>query len=260
MLKRSKATTVCTEWADKDILICDISLVGVTVLEADMNRIRRIATTIGLVLTVAIHPVAGEPRPTATKSSATRDQRDIRLEPSGVTFRIPEVWLEWHRQFGNNLHLTREKLEKVKDGGGEWDTEYAAVVNAAIPFDRCSVHVGSEGWGKDGVSFGDLQMRAYVVPETPEKVATAIAKSALVAAGKYDKRAQADNGRTGNWHRATVKYGLWYGDYGGTAVVDVYARPIGKETAVFAFMYAESRDHADAIADILKSVAPLDGK
>jgi hypothetical protein len=47
----------------------------------------------------------------------------------------------------------------VRVGHGEWDSEYASVVNASLPFEDCAAHVGGEGWGWQGLSFGDLQVR-----------------------------------------------------------------------------------------------------
>jgi hypothetical protein len=219
-----------------------------------MNRVSRAAAAAALALAALSTPAAGDPRAGEAKPSATRDGREVRLEPSGVTFRVPQAWVDYHAKFGKNLHLTRAELDAARDGAGEWDTEYAAVANAALPFDRCAAHAGGEGWGRDGVSFGDLQVRAYVVPGGPDQVAAAVAKAGLAAAARYDKRARAGGGTAGDWHRATVRYDLWYGDYGGTAVVDVYARPVGKDTVVFVFMHADHRDYEEAITDMLKSV------
>jgi hypothetical protein len=65
----------------------------------------------------------------------------------------------------------REKeLALVKIGAGEWDTEYARVVNSAMRFQDCVAHVGGEGWGKDGSSFGDVQLRVYLTPLSEEQV------------------------------------------------------------------------------------------
>jgi len=77
---------------------------------------------------------------------ATREGQKIILHPSGVTLNVPQQWLEWDERFHNNFHLTRDELEKVHNGEGQWDTEYAKVVNAALPFTDCAAHVGGEGW------------------------------------------------------------------------------------------------------------------
>ena len=88
----------------------------------------------------------------------------IRLNPSGATFKIPESWLKWHAGFKNNLHLTRAELDKVKTAEGNWDKEYAHIANELLPFSQCVAHVGGEGWGRDAVSYADLQLRALRRP------------------------------------------------------------------------------------------------
>ncbi len=77
---------------------------------------------------------------------ATRVGRTTHLHPSDATFQIPQDWLDWNAEFHNNLHLTHRELRKVRIGFGEWDYEYARVVNAALPFEHCAAHVGGEGW------------------------------------------------------------------------------------------------------------------
>ena len=106
---------------------------------------------IGIQLT-ALRATGEEPESARAESSATIQNRTIQLKPSGAEFEIPEAWLAWHAQFKNNLHLTRAELEKVKNAEGDWDKEYAEVLNAVIPFARCAVHVGGEGWGGHRVS------------------------------------------------------------------------------------------------------------
>src|SRR3972149_6742452 len=101
---------------------------------------------------------------------ATREGRTIRLHPSGITLQIPQDWLEWNAEVHNNLHLTHRELRKVRRGHGEWDYEYARVVNAVLPFEHCAAHVGGEGWGWDAVSFGDVQLRAYVTSLTAQEI------------------------------------------------------------------------------------------
>ncbi|HEV3136516.1 MAG TPA: hypothetical protein VGZ26_01405, partial [Pirellulales bacterium] len=54
--------------------------------------------------------------------------------------------------------------------------------------------------------------------------------------------------------RATLRYNLWYTDYGGTANVDVFARSFGKQTAVLVFMYSDSaRGPRKEVSEIVKS-------
>src|SRR5437016_455902 len=92
---------------------------------------------------------------------ATRSGRTIILHPSEARFNIPADWLTWYNKFHNNLHLNAKELESVRVGQGEWDTEYALVVNSALSFQTCTAHVGGEGWGKKSSSFADVQLRVY---------------------------------------------------------------------------------------------------
>jgi hypothetical protein len=190
---------------------------------------------------------------------AVRRGRTIVLQPSGFSFTIPEKWLEWHADHRNNLHLSREELEAVKDGAGEWDTEYGQVVNASLPFSKCAAHVGSEGWGRKGVAWSDVQVRAYVVASAPKDVQETVAKEGAARAKKFSDRVTDVRSMEDGWHRATVSYVRWYGDYGGIAYVDAYARRFGDETAVLVFMYCEGGRSAP-VADIVKSFARLPQK
>jgi hypothetical protein len=128
-----------------------------------VEEIHTLVTTLGSIMTretksTNVWFVAqGEPRGKSTYH-ATLDGRTVALHPSGTTFEIPASFLKWHKQFKNNLHLSRAELQKVERGAGDWDTEYAKVINAVLPFDKCAVHIGGEGWGRDAVSFADLQM------------------------------------------------------------------------------------------------------
>jgi hypothetical protein len=174
---------------------------------------------------------------------ATRQERTIYLHPSDVSFQIPQDWLYWDTEFHNNLHLTHRALEKVRFGAGEWDTEYGDVVNSALPFEYCAVHVGGEGWGREGVSFGDLQLRAYVTDLSSAEILRRISGPAFATAKKLSTgnfygsgQVQTDIGEEGPWRRAVIRYSLFYGDYGGIANVEFYLRPVSKYQLVMVFM------------------------
>lgn len=191
-------------------------------------------------------PVSAEPH-------ATFQGGTIHLEPCGASFKIPEPWLKWHAEFKNNLHLSRADLAKVKDGEGDWDKEYAEVVNAVLPFSNCAAHAGGEGWGRQSVSFTDLQMRAYIVDMTPKQVQEKLSKDGVARASKFSKHVSVAQARHGDWSRGSVSYLLHYGDYGGTAQVDMYARAFATQTAVLVFMHIEDRDKEFEQEKILES-------
>lgn len=188
--------------------------------------------------------------PTPIGAYATRDGRNITVQPYSVSFRVPQQWLEWNDQFHNNFHLGAD-LKDVRNGGGEWDTEYAQVVNAALPFEYCAIHAGGDGWGKQGSSFADVQMRVYDTPFTNENVLNGIRGGAFNAAKRISSKSEIVEARDPEWQSAEVNYFLWYGDYGGTARVRFYLHPVGSHTIVFVFMGGDEKE----VRDILNSVS-----
>lgn len=163
----------------------------------------------------------------------------FKLEPTGASFDIPRQWLDWNAEFHNGIHLSRAQLDGVRVGDGEWDKEYAEIVNLVLPFGACLVHAGDDGWGKNAVSFADVQMRAYVVEPDPKKVTQRFQKYGPSGALRFSKKVSIVCGSFEEWQRVTLSYPLWYKDYGGTANIDVFSRAIGRQTAVLVFMYAE---------------------
>jgi|GEM_PF-2662801 len=173
---------------------------------------------------------------------ATRQNRTIYLHPSGVSFQIPQDWLDWNAEFYNNLHLTHRELEGVRFGAGEWDSEYGEVVNSALPFEHCAAHVGGEGWGREGVSFGDLQLRTYVTDLSSAEILKRISGPASATAKRvssqivHDPVVRVSSGQEGQWQRAIIQYDLFYGDYGGRANIEFYLKPVGQYQLVLVFM------------------------
>jgi hypothetical protein len=183
------------------------------------------------------------------KVFSERHDKTVAIQPSGVTFTLPESWLKWNGQFKNNLHFTREELARVQDADEkcEWDHEYAKIVNALLPFDRCAFHGGGEGWGHDGVSFDDVQMRAYVGSWAPERLSKDIAsKSPQLGAHKQSQE--------GPWKVNSLSTKVWYGDYGGVATVDIYSQKKDATTVVLVFMRSDYRGKQDAeIREVIDS-------
>jgi len=223
---------------------------------------------------------------------ATRTKDLIEVVPLGVSFRIPQRWLDWDKGFHNNLHLTEEELAAVKTGDdADWDPEYAIVVNAVLPFERCAIHAGAEGWGRRGVSYGDLQMRVYVLDQVPEKTeAKVISVGVQAVRTLFTPRRVAWRARGGpvtdrppklpknpdqpprdmkmpvtrssqdQWRQVAVSYDLDYGDYGAKASVDFRIRRMRGRTVAVVFMYTDFDDQAPAIKAILGSFAAPDDK
>jgi hypothetical protein len=185
---------------------------------------------------------------------STRRGNIITLHPETATFRLNDTMVNWFAGFKNNLHLTRGELAKVEQGAGDWDTEYALVCNAALPFSRCCAHVGEEGWGKEGVSFADLQVRVYVLEKKVDEVGRQIEELGTAKVREITKKPpRVTKNGTGAWKRWDFAYDRWYGDYGGTAHVDFRARQMGGRTMVFVFMYTTYFSQEAKIRSILDS-------
>lgn len=119
----------------------------------------------------------------AQQSFATRSGRTITLHPSEVAFDVPADWISWYREFHNNIHLSAKELQSVREGhGAEWDTEYAKVVNAVLPFRDCVAHLGGDGWGQEGSSYPAVHLRAYVTEMTEGDIKQRISTQGLSAA------------------------------------------------------------------------------
>lgn len=219
-----------------------------------------IAVTVAASLSYALWPAVIAGRATSdAERYASRQGRTIYLHPSGVSFQIAQDWMDWNAEFHNNLHLTPQELQTVRVGAGEWDSEYGEVVNSALPFEECAAHVGGEGWGRQGVSFGDLQVRAYVTNLGSQEIFQRISGSAWttakkVSSGVWPGQLQSDGLEDGPWRTAVIRYSVFYGDYGGVANVEFYVRPVSKYQLVLVFMSAGSSEVAKEKRAILDSV------
>jgi len=208
-----------------------------------------------------------------TKSKAchaTRDGVNITLHPLGATFQIPADWPEWNEKHSRCIHLSEEELEAVRDGHGEWDAEYGIVCNGLFLFENCVAHLGGKGWGRDSVSFADLQMRVYVVKGELEKTKQEIENRGKLILREVDKTldqrfagahtTSVSHSNDGIWNKTMLKYQRFYHDYGGTAQVDIRFRQADDNTIAFVFMYVggRARDHATTINAIIDSLAMND--
>jgi hypothetical protein len=194
----------------------------------------------------------------AKRPFSTREGTTITLRPSGAKFDVPQDWVAWDKQFGNNFHLSRKELDAVARGYGEWDTEYASVVNAVLPFDRCCAHVGDEGWGRDAVAFSDLQLRIYELTEKPEALEKRIESDGIADVQRFSGKAPTiKHDLAATWRRTVLSFDRFYEDYGATANVDFRVRRFEGRTFVFVFMYTDYRSQAESIASVLESFSSV---
>lgn len=95
-------------------------------------------------------------------------------------------------------------------------------------------------------------MRVYTGKGGVANVDTAVKTLGVPAAKTFSKKVALSHSRVGSWEVSNLSYFLDYGDYGGTARFDVYARTFGSETVALVFMYSDASDKKE-IANIVKS-------
>jgi hypothetical protein len=190
------------------------------------------AISIGLLLT---YPAGASQ--VKQRHFSTLEGRTIRMQPSGASFQIPPDW--------DGVYSEEVEIKKVKSGRGEWATEYAKVVNSALPFANCSVQAGRYLWGAP--TFFGVTMRGYVFESGAEEIEARISTKGLSAAQAIRTSTASnpsiDKKEIGEWHNILIHYNVWYYDYGGKANVEFYITSQGKETIVLVFMYAGSDPH-----------------
>jgi hypothetical protein len=193
--------------------------------------------------------------------------RVVILKPSRIAFRIPQAWLDHYdsppkypvanlreivtdpndldRYYSpkNNLHFTREELDQVESGeGNEWDVTFAKLVNELLPFEKCVFHGGGEGWGQQGHSFADLQMRVYLGSWDLVDIEKLVGERGLPAVRRISHGTPTwDRTKTAGWQVESLTFPMWFFDYGDTAVVDFYIRKFHKATIVLVFMHTTFR-------------------
>lgn len=215
----------------------------------------RLAVSCALLLLLGCEEVTQPNESSAEQSPRVElDGRTATIEPLGATLELPQRWLDWHAKFHNSIHRTRAELDAVRTATGDWDAEYAQVLEAALPFTACVFQGGGDGWGRQSNSYLDVQMRVYLPEMTPQQVRERVTTAGLVAAREFSDQAAARQAEFGDWQRTTLSYPLSYGDYGGTAAIDVFARSVAKQTIVLVFMhYADENHGEDEIQAIVRS-------
>jgi hypothetical protein len=147
------------------------------------------------------------------------------------------------------MHLSKRELEAIANTNkGEWDAEFTRFLNVAIPFDRCVAHVGSEGWGPNSRSFGDLQVRVYDIDGPGVGLEDQIVKAAKETVKPNGIRRYPTNNGT----RLIIGYPRTHFDYVGSAEVRFEIRRYKDRTIVFVFM--TMTNHASEIREILESI------
>ena len=164
----------------------------------------------------------------------------------------------------DNLHFTRQDLENGKSGeGNEWDVTFARLVNDILPFDNCVFHGGGEGWGLQGHSFADLQMRVFVGSWGPDAIPKLVQDRVFPAAQKMSRGgsmmglpagASLEHSTKGGWRVESVIFPMWFFDYGAVAMIDFYIKKLDQSTIVLIFMYTSfPRNQKAEMQEVVRS-------
>lgn len=201
------------------------------------------------------------PLSAASGLRAARSASDVvTISPLGLRVAVPpgQFGPAWVRARGAGL-------EDVRRSDREWEQAYAEVLERVLPEGALLVHASDEEWGA-GVAFDGLSARLYAVAEDPHQVLEDLGKrlpwvAARVACRNergrvFDPgvRSTVTTSQIPPWKTTRAKMRVWYGDYGGSAVVELHVRRAGPATLVLAFMFEGDR-HADERAALLDMLA-----
>jgi hypothetical protein len=216
------------------------------------HRPRTLVFAATMLVSTTMH--AGRP---SSRPSSTRKGSTLRLEPGHLRFTIPKGWLLWQEEFHNNIHLSGRDLAATKDGGGEVDSLFAQLANEVLPFTRCGVHLGDEGWGRSGVSFADIQLRVYLFDEDAVSLAKQIEVQGTVSLRKLGlEEADAEVRDREAWRWIGYWFDAQFSDYRARLLVDYYVKRFERVTVVALFFHGDDdRDRAviDAILDSFRA-------
>jgi hypothetical protein len=160
--------------------------------------------------------------------------------PMGVLDEPPEV------------RVTPSALQEIRASSAEWNHVYAVIAEDALPFDACIAHIGQESFTSP-VTYTSLTIRIYALEEDLERVMREASAGAVAGAARIACEASPEavvtarvaqpldptSDSVGVWKRFVVRLRLWYGDYGGTARVEIRAHRRPGVTVVLTAFFAE---------------------
>ncbi len=179
--------------------------------------------------------------------------RQVHILPTGERFLIPSLWVDWHNKFQNNFHLSRAEIYATQNAIGEWDSEYSKVVNSVLPIADCIGQLGGEGWGWNGVSYGDVQLKIFNSKLNPTELQTLCSTKALSVAKSFSNNATFQTKTVNTWQQSVIQFDLWFQDYGGTATVEFWIQPTQTGSLIFVFLHANGLE-CEEVTEILSSM------
>jgi hypothetical protein len=196
----------------------------------------------------------------ADEKPFARLKGQVIIEPCGASFVLPQRWVDRHLNdvTYSQIHLGAEQLNEIRNGQrGEWHEQFSIIANRALSFEHCVLHAGASNWGRRAASPLPVQMRAYVV--NSNDISHTIVSNAVAAASTFTKTVDHYSSRRAEWKVDTLSFQLWFHDYGGTARMEFFTRPLDKSTIVLLFMYARDtrssrqKDEINSIVDSFRT-------
>lgn len=153
----------------------------------------------------------------------------------------------------------------VRRSDREWESAYADLLEQVLPFEALLFHTSEEPWA-ESPEVAALSARLYAVADDVDQTMTNLrTRLSVVGArvacnnrhgahyGQSPPIATVTTGPRGPWQSVRTTMSLWYGDYGGTAVVELLVRRVENVTLVLAFMFEgdSGEKERSALADAL---------
>jgi hypothetical protein len=198
------------------------------------------------------------------RDSAYLAGRRLLIEPLGMSFRVPPVWLGMRGPGDRDYHCGNQpegrvrdrivtdpaRLRSFKGPAGEWRTEFSAVIDSVLPFANLVAQLGGDPWRG---SCGTLQMRVYVGDRLGKL--TMAADAGVRTASRYFQPVSRSQVDSAGWHITRLSWNAMYHDYGGTAQVEFWTRPVRGRDVVLVFMFTgkgggQFLDRTDIVASI----------
>lgn len=192
---------------------------------------------------------------------ATLPAKDtVAIAPLGLRAKLPRgpSGSSWTRVAPSGIAVVRQSDR-------EWEEAYAELLDQALPFESLLFHTSEEPW-RESSNVASLSARLYVVTESVEETMKNL-RTRLPALGArvacknrhgthlYDSPTPVTvaTGERGPWKSVRTTMNVWYSDYGGKAVVELFVRRAEPVTLVLALMFeGESRaNERNALADSL---------
>jgi hypothetical protein len=204
--------------------------------------------------------------PQARDSAHLEGQRMV-LPPIHISFRVPPLWMGLPAPKGRDYLCANNPEGTVSDRiiteptrfkslqapGGEWTTEFSAVIDSVLPFGNLVAHLGGGPWKG---SCGAMQMRVYVGEHLSQL--TADAAPGMEAARRFFRPVTRTKSDSAGWQITRLSWKAFYYDYGGPATVEFWSRRVHGRYVVFVFMFAgyepnQFRDRTEIIESVRDS-------